>query len=81
MKPAKKIPAPVGSKRKVDFCQGGSCQLRGSDEAGHVLSEFLNLDITQWECLGNCQNGPNAYVDGKLYERLTPEKLRNILRG
>lgn len=81
MKLAKMIPAPAGSKRKVDFCQGGPCQLRGSAEVGFVLSEFSNLDITHWECLGNCQNGPNAYVDGELYERLTPEKLRTIVRG
>ncbi len=30
-------------------------------------------------CLGNCAAGPSAMIDGRLYGRVTPDRLREIL--
>lgn len=65
---------------RVNFCTGYTCSILGGEDIRRMLNEFSDLEIQEWSCLGNCRNGPNAAVDGKLHERLTPEKLRDILK-
>lgn len=64
---------------KLDVCTGYTCAVLGGNALRPILEEFPDLEIKEWECLGNCQNGPNIAIEGELHAQLTPVKLRGIL--
>ncbi|HYN21438.1 MAG TPA: NADH-quinone oxidoreductase subunit NuoE [Thermoanaerobaculia bacterium] len=82
---------PVG-RHRIRVCTNLSCQLRGSDEIMEALEKELGVgeeEVTpdgrcsyvHFECLGSCDTAPMMMVDDDYQEDLTPERVRNILRG
>jgi len=82
---------PVG-RHRIRVCTNLSCQLRGSDEVMETLKQELGVDedeITQdgrcsyvhFECLGSCDTAPMMMVDDDYHENLTPERVREIVKG
>jgi NADH-quinone oxidoreductase subunit E len=82
---------PVG-KYRARVCTNLSCQLRGSDEIMETFSRLLGVDedevtpdgrisYTHFECLGSCDTAPMMMLNDTYHENLTPEKVREILRG
>ena len=82
---------PVG-RHRVRLCTNLSCQLRGAEELLAVLAEELGAgegEVTpdgrcsyvQFECLGSCDTAPMMMVDDEYHENLTPERVREIVRG
>ncbi|HSM51081.1 MAG TPA: NAD(P)H-dependent oxidoreductase subunit E [Thermoanaerobaculia bacterium] len=82
---------PVG-RHRVRLCTNLSCQLRGADELLEVLAEELGTgegEVTpdgrcsyvQFECLGSCDTAPMMMVDDEYHENLTPDRVRQIVRG
>jgi len=80
---------PVG-KHKVCVCTNVSCMLANSDEIVQRLKEKLNINfgetsadgkvtLKEVECLGACVNAPVMVVDKTYHEKLTPEKVDQIL--
>ncbi len=81
---------PVG-RHRISVCTNVSCMLRGSDEVMDTLRQELSvgenevtadgkLSYVHFECLGACDHAPMAMVDDTYRYRLTPDKVKTILR-
>lgn len=82
---------PVG-RHRIRVCTNLSCQLRGSDEIMETLHQELGVDedeitpdgrcsYVHFECLGSCDTAPMMMVDDEYHESLTPNRVRQILKG
>ena len=82
---------PVG-RHRIRVCTNLSCQLRGSEEIMETLHQELGVgedEITpdgrcsyvHFECLGSCDTAPMMMVDDEYQENLTPNRVRQILKG
>lgn len=80
---------PVG-KYHIQVCTNISCQLMGSENIIQHLCKKLNITlgnttpdgkftISEVECLGACGGAPAMQINDDYYEKLTPEKIDNIL--
>lgn len=82
---------PVG-RHRVRVCTNVPCMLRGSDEVMATLRTELGVgedEVTpdgrcsyvHFECLGSCDTAPMMMVDQDYHENLTPERVREIVKG
>jgi NADH-quinone oxidoreductase subunit E len=82
--------SPVG-KYHIQVCRNVSCQLLGAKSIIQHLSEKLAIKpgettkdgkftLTLVECLGNCGCAPMMMINDKYYEKLTEQKVDEILR-
>ncbi|HVT19247.1 MAG TPA: NADH-quinone oxidoreductase subunit NuoE [Thermoanaerobaculia bacterium] len=82
---------PVG-RHRIRVCTNLPCMLRGCDEVLETLRGELGVgedEITpdgrcsyiHFECLGSCDTAPMMMVDDDYHENLTPERVRQIVRG
>jgi NADH-quinone oxidoreductase subunit E len=82
---------PVG-RHRIRVCTNLSCMLRGSEEIMEAIGQELKVgedEVTpdgrcsyvHFECLGSCDTAPMMMVDDRYHESLTPERVREILRG
>ena len=81
---------PVG-KHVIQMCTGVPCKLRGAEELAKHVQERLGISfgettedgfVTLEEpsgCLGACGYGPVMSIDGRYFERLTKERVDEIL--
>lgn len=80
---------PCG-KHRLEVCTNISCKLRGAEDVVNHLSETLNIKVGQTtednmftlrtvECLGACVNAPMMQVGKQYHEKLTPEKLDELI--
>ena len=79
-----------GGKRVIKVCQGTGCHVRGE---GHIRREVekrlgiksgettddLEYSLETIACSGSCALAPVITVDGNVYGRMTPTKVRQIL--
>jgi formate dehydrogenase subunit gamma len=74
----------------VQVCRGEACQSVGAERLVAEASERLGvaLEATRADgavsleevfCLGNCALGPSGMVDGRLYGRLTADRLCSLV--
>ncbi|MGM0593631.1 MAG: NADH-quinone oxidoreductase subunit NuoE [Pseudomonadota bacterium] len=82
---------PVG-RHKICVCTNISCMLCGSDQVVEHLQSKLGIGfgettedgrftLKEVECLGACVNAPMFSIGKTYYEKLTPEKVDQILDG
>lgn len=82
---------PVG-RHRIRVCTNLSCQLRGSEEIMETLHQELGVgedEVTpdgrcsyvHFECLGSCDTAPMMMVDDDYHENLTPNRVRQIVKG
>mgnify|MGYP003897387803 CR=1 FL=1 len=80
---------PVG-KNVLEVCRTGPCQLVGSDDLIAYIEEKLDIKVGETtkdglftlktvECLGACGYGPMLMCKYQFYERLTKEKVNEML--
>lgn len=80
---------PVG-KHKICVCTNVSCMLSGSDKILEHLEKRLNIKcgettpdgrftLKEVECLAACKDAPMFQIGKSYYERLTPQKVDEIL--
>jgi NADH-quinone oxidoreductase subunit E len=81
---------PVG-RHSISVCTNISCMLRGSDEIMGYIKKKLGIEVgestpdgkfylkQEEECLAACAFAPMMQVDHVYYEKLTPEKIDQIL--
>lgn len=80
---------PCG-KNKINVCTNISCQLRDSAKVMEHLQQKLSIkpgettadgkfSLHSVECLGACVDAPMMQVNQSYYEKLTPEKIDEIL--
>jgi NADH-quinone oxidoreductase subunit E len=82
---------PVG-RHRIRVCNNLSCQLRGAEEVLEILHQELGVgeeEVTSdgrcsyvhFECLGSCDTAPMMMVDDDYHENLTPNRVRQIVKG
>lgn len=82
---------PVG-KYLIMLCQGTACHVNGSERIASTIKEELGISdgettedglftLKNVACLGCCSLSPVMMINEETYGSLTPEKVRNILKG
>jgi NADH-quinone oxidoreductase E subunit len=82
--------APVG-RHTVRLCLGTACHVRGAERVLKAIREELGVDLGGTSadgrftlegvrCLGACGLAPVMMVDGEVYGRLDPKRVKRILR-
>jgi len=80
---------PVG-RHLIQVCTNISCSLLGAEHIVEHLKKKLGIEVGETtpdgkftllevECLGSCGTAPVMQVDETYYERLTPEKVNEVL--
>lgn len=81
--------APPGRQR-LQICRAESCQAMGADVLAAHASRHLGVEfgattadgavtLEAAYCLGNCACSPAVMLDGKLYGRVSAERLDTLL--
>lgn len=82
---------PVG-KYLIMLCQGTACHVNGSELIASAITEELEINdgettedklfsLKYVACLGCCSLSPVMMINEDTYGRLTPAKVREIIRG
>jgi len=77
-------------RRTVRICHAESCQATGGLGLAQAACQQLGVDfdqttpdgaftLTKVFCLGNCALSPSIMVQGRVYGRVTPQRLAEIL--
>jgi NADH-quinone oxidoreductase subunit E len=80
---------PVG-KHLIYVCQNLTCSLLGAERLIHHLENKLGIrmgettpdgliSLKRMECLASCGTAPAIQIDGIFHERMTPQKLDDLL--
>jgi formate dehydrogenase subunit gamma len=80
---------PAG-RHTVSLCQAEACQSMGAAALAEHAQRRLGIEFHETTpdgqfslepiyCLGNCACSPAAMIDGRLYGRLTPERLDELI--
>ncbi|MFG0679027.1 formate dehydrogenase subunit gamma [Pseudomonas sp. xss_4] len=80
------------ARHTLRLCRAESCQSRGAEALAAQLREQLALDdhgtsadgaisLRPVYCLGACACSPALELDGQVHARLTPERLRELVKG
>lgn len=80
---------PTG-RHKLSLCTNVSCMLMGCEETARHLKKRLGIGfgettadgrftLKEVECLGACAQAPVIHCGHKYYEKLTPEKIDQLL--
>lgn len=78
-------------KHVVQLCRAEACQAMGCEATEARARASLGVDyhgttadgqftLEAAYCLGNCAAGPSVMIDDKLYGRVTPERLDELLQ-
>lgn len=81
---------PIG-KYLIMLCQGTACHVNGSKAVEEAICDELNIcegettedglfTLNNVACLGCCSLSPVMMINEETYAKLTPEKVRKILR-
>jgi len=82
---------PMG-KHLIKVCKGTACHVSGADILFAVLQDQLQVEegettedglftLESVACLGCCSLAPVVMIDGKVFGKLTPSKVRKIIKG
>jgi NADH:ubiquinone oxidoreductase subunit E len=77
-------------RHTVQVCLGTACYVRGGRKVLDALREILAIDVGQTtadqafslevkRCIGACGLAPAVAIDGTVYRRVAPGKLKAIL--
>lgn len=70
---------------KIFLCMGSSCYARGNARNAELVQEWLaqhpgsTMELSGTLCEGLCKEGPVMRVDDRLYTRVSPDSLGEIL--
>ncbi len=75
---------------KIRLCQTISCEMQGKEKIKNVLENELGIKFGETtkdnrfslefvNCLGMCDQGPALLVNQKVYTKVTPEKVKEII--
>ena len=78
-------------KHPVSVCMGTACYVRGGEKILDAFKSELGIDVgetdangefslTSLRCVGACGLAPVALVDGKVYGRLVPAMVKDIVK-
>jgi NADH:ubiquinone oxidoreductase subunit E len=71
---------------EMEICLGSSCFSRGNKDVVQFIKEYLkknHLDdkviFKGARCFGNCSNGPNLRINGKIIEGVDISRVEKVL--
>jgi len=81
---------PLG-RHVIKVCNGTACHGNGARAISETITDEINIDYEETTddgafsmlsvaCIGCCSLAPVIVIDGETYGRLTPAKLRKIMR-
>ena len=82
---------PLG-KYVIKVCNGTACHVNGAKIIGDTVNDELNIGYDETSddhkfsllsvaCIGCCSLAPVILINDETYGRLTPAKLRKVIRG
>ena len=78
---------PENDPVEIVVCYGTSCFARGNGENLDMLNAYVQrsgsnatLRFTGKLCQGQCMDGPNLSIHGKLHHAVTSVRLRELLK-
>lgn len=82
--------AKKAGKKTVRICHAESCQAAGSAGVAEAATSHLGVSFEETSpdgaftlkkafCLGNCALSPSVMIEGTVYGRVTPFRMREIL--
>ena len=76
---------------KVKICSGGNCAVAESFKVIKAVERFLGVragddfnphkKIEIVSCLGRCGDGPIMVINGKIFEKVSSDKIEEIFKG
>jgi NADH:ubiquinone oxidoreductase subunit E len=77
-------------KHKIAVCLGTACYVRGGTKVLDSIRDTLKIDVGEttkdmvfslevMRCIGACGLAPAMSIDGKVYKRVNPNKVKEIL--
>ncbi len=63
---------------KICICKGTACLLKGSERIEEMLRNS-NIKYNVIRCFGACSMSPVIGIEEKIYGKITPNKLKEIL--
>ncbi|MCF2602350.1 NAD(P)H-dependent oxidoreductase subunit E [Parabacteroides distasonis] len=78
-------------KHPISVCLGTACYVRGAEKVLEEIQKELEIKVGETtsdglfsldtlRCVGACGLAPVVTIGGKVYGRVTPEKVRDILQ-
>ncbi len=64
----------------VKICRAEACQAVGGEALAEHAKGFVQADIHDVYCLGNCALGPAVLIGEELYGRVTPGRFDALLK-
>jgi len=75
----------------VRVCQGTACHVRGGQRIMNEVSKYIGIvpgettsdykfSLERVACFGSCALAPVAVIDDKVYGRMTPQKIKQLLK-
>lgn len=75
----------------IRVCQGTACHVQGGDQLSQEVQKQLGIapgetstdqrfDFQEVACLGCCALAAVVEINGKVYAKMTPDKLRDVLK-
>jgi NADH-quinone oxidoreductase subunit E len=76
----------------IRVCLGTACHVQGGEQLSQEVQKTLGLapgettpdrrfDLHEVACLGCCALAAVVEINGKIYSKMTPDKLRDVLTG
>ena len=80
------------ARNEVQVCMGPSCYVRGSTRLLDTVQDLIGIKTGETDpdskfsletspCLGCCNLAPEIIVDGKHHGRVTPDKVKDVLKN
>jgi len=80
------------ARTEVHVCTGPSCYVRGSAHLLDTIQALIGIQSGETDpdakfsletgnCLGCCNLGPEIIIEGKHHGRVTPEKVKDVLKN
>jgi NADH-quinone oxidoreductase subunit E len=80
------------ARTEVEVCTGPACYVRGSTRLLDAVHEHIGIQpgethpdakfsLETGTCLGCCNLGPEIIVDGKHHARVTPDRVKDVLKN
>ncbi|MBN2853572.1 MAG: NAD(P)H-dependent oxidoreductase subunit E [Clostridia bacterium] len=77
-------------RHTIKICLGTACYVRGGTKLIEKIKELLSIDVGEttpdmkfsfevMRCIGACGLAPAMAIDDKVYKRVNPNKLKQIL--
>ncbi len=76
---------------EIKICDGANCMVKGGDKVAQEIENFFGqrigdsfntrVRIKRESCLGLCLSGPVMVVNETVFEKISPEKVDEILKG